>query len=97
MDSLDHIRYTIRREQAVLSDRYGVSVSGVFGSYARGEQKPDSDLDVLVEIVRPISLIELVGAEQYLSDVLGRKVDMVPRRSLRSELRDGILEELVAV
>lgn len=70
-------------------------MSGLFGSYVRGEQRPESDLDVLVDIVRPISLFELVGAEIYLEELLGVKVDIVPNRALREELRDSILAEAV--
>lgn len=97
MLTLDEIRETIRQHGNVLAERYGVSVVGVFGSYVRGKEKRGSDLDLLAEILRPISLLELVGAEIYLSEVLGVKVDLVPKRSLREELRDAILKEAVAV
>jgi len=80
-----------------LHDRYGVSALEVFGSYVRGEQKESSDLDVLVEFDKPIDLLELVGLEMYLSEKLGVKVDAVIKRSIRSELRDAILKEAVAV
>lgn len=51
----------------------------------------------IVEILKPISLLELVGAELYLSEVVGLKVDLVPKRSLRAELKEAILKEAVAV
>jgi hypothetical protein len=70
---------------------------GIFGSYVRGEQKSVSDLDLLVEPLRPISLLELVGAEIYLADVLGIKADLVPKRDVRAELRESILREAVAL
>ena len=97
MKTLDEIRSSIRQHQDVLLERFGVCVTGVFGSYVRGEQKRTSDLDVLVDILRPISLLELVGAKLYLCDVLGVEVDVIPRRSLRRELRDAILSEAVPV
>jgi predicted nucleotidyltransferase len=50
-----------------------------------------------VEFLRPVSLLELVGAELYLSEVLGLKVDLVPRRSLRPELREIVLSQAVPV
>lgn len=96
MKTLDEIRAVLRQNQQTLAERYGVAVVGIFGSRVRGEAAPDSDLDLLVEILRPISLLELVGAELYLSDALGVKVDLVPKRSLREELRDAILQETVA-
>lgn len=96
MKTLDEIRSIIRRHQDVLSEKYGVAVVGVFGSYVRGEQKADSDLDLLAEEVRPISLLELVGAEIYLGEVLGVKVDLGLKESVRAELRDVIVDEAVA-
>ena len=96
MKVLNEIRNIIREHHHVLAERYGVAVVGVFGSYVRGEQNAESDLDLLAEILRPISLLDLVGAELYLSEGLGVKVDLVPKRSLRKELRDTILQEAVA-
>jgi len=97
MKSLEEIRAILRSHQEPLAERYGVMVTGIFGSYVRGEQRRDSDLDLLVDVLRPISLLELVGAELYLSEILGIKVDLVPKRSVRAELREVILEQAVAV
>jgi predicted nucleotidyltransferase len=63
----------------------------------RGEQREKSDIDFLVDILRPISLLELVGAEIYLSEILGVKVDLVPKKDVREELREIILAEAVAI
>lgn len=97
MATLDEVRGIIRQHSGILAKKYGISVVGIFGSYVRGEEKAGSDIDLLAEILKPISLLELVGAELYLSDVLGLKVDLVPKRSLREELKETILEEAVAV
>lgn len=97
MTTLDEVRGIIRQHSGILAEKYGISVVGIFGSYVRGEEKAGSDIDLLAEILKPISLLELVGAELYLSDVLGLKVDLVPKRSLREELKETILEEAVAV
>jgi len=96
MNTLNTIRSTIRDHQGILAQRYGIAVAGLFGSRVRGDEKPGSDLDVLADVLRPISLLELVGAELYLSDLLGVKVDLVPRRSVREELREAILAGAVA-
>ena len=87
----------IRMNQDVLAQRYGVRVVGLFGSYVRGEQWRRSDIDLLVDILRPVSLLELVGAELYLSEVLGVKVDLIPKRDVREELRETIFRETVAI
>jgi predicted nucleotidyltransferase len=97
MKSLDEIRKIIRQHRNVIADKYGVDVVGIFGSYVRSEQERQSDIDLLAEILRPISLLEMVGAEIYLSETLGIKVDLVPKRSVREELRDNILEETVSI
>ncbi len=97
MGTLEDILDRLRERQGILNEKYGITAIGVFGSYVRGEQSSESDLDILVEIIRPISLLELVGAEIYLSEALGLKVDLVPQRSLREELRETVVQELVRV
>lgn len=97
MLTVNEVREVVRQHSSVLAERYGVSVVGIFGSYVRGEEKAGSDIDLLAEILKPISLLELVGAELYLSEVLELKVDLVPKRSLRPELKEAILKEAVAV
>ncbi len=97
MRTVEEIRRLLKEHAPVLAERYGVRVVGIFGSYGRGEQHEQSDLDLLVEYLKPISLLELVGAELYLSDVLGLRVEMVSRRALRQELRDKILQEAITV
>jgi predicted nucleotidyltransferase len=97
MKTLEEIRTIIRQHRDVLAERYGVAVVGVFGSYVRGEQRGQSDIDLLVDIVYPISLLELVGAEIYLSEVLSSRVDLVPKRDVREELRETILTEAIAI
>ena len=97
MLTVNEVKEVVRRHSSILAERYGVSVVGIFGSYVRGEEKAGSDIDLLAEILKPISLLELVGAELYLSEVLGLKVDLVPKRSLRAEIKEAILKEAVAV
>ena len=97
MKTLDEIKTIIRQQRDVLAEKYGVAVVGVFGSYVRGEQKRQSDIDLLVDILHPISLLELVGAEIYLSEVLGSKVDLVPKRDVREELRETIFAEAIVI
>jgi hypothetical protein len=97
MKTTEKLCSTIRQHQALLADRYGVRVVGLFGSYAKRQQTRRSDLDLLVDIVHPVSLLELVGAELYLSDILGLKVDLIPKRSLRQDLREAIAKETVTI
>lgn len=92
---LEEIKELVRAHARTLSDKYGIRVVGVFGSYTRGTQKRKSDVDLLAEIDRPISLLELVGAEIYLSEIMARKVDLVVKDDLREELKGMILGETV--
>jgi len=96
---LSEIRNLLQALKPNLADQYGVTVVGVFGSYVRGEQGPDSDIDILVELERPprISLIGLVELEHYLSDVLGAKVDVAVKKNLRKRIGRRILREVVPV
>ncbi len=97
MTDLDGIITTIRQHRDILAEKYGIAVLGIFGSRVRREEKQGSDIDLLAEILKPVSLLELVGAEIYLGDLLGLKVDLVPKRSLREELKEAILKEAVPV
>ncbi len=66
-----------------LRERYGVKELGVFGSYLRGEQRQDSDLDLLVDFEKDISLWDVMELEEYLSERLGVRVDLIMKSSLR--------------
>src|ERR1700676_3403119 len=84
----------LRRERENLRERYGVESLAQFGSVARDEAGPDSDVDLLVEFGRPITLFDLVAVQQYLEACLGvRWVDLVPRDSVYPAFRDDILRE----
>jgi uncharacterized protein len=75
--------------------RYQVKQLSVFGSVARGDERPDSDVDLLVEFLPDarIGMVQYGGLMLALSELIGRKVDLVTKRALRPVLRDSILEE----
>ena len=97
MKTIDEIIPLLQTQKPFLARQYGVREIGVFGSYIRREQKPDSDLDVLVEFAQPtrIGLIGLAGLENYLSDQLGVKVDLVIKKNLKRHIGERILREVV--
>ncbi len=80
---------------AELCRRYQVRELAVFGSAARGEMRPESDIDLLVEFLpeAEIGLIEYSGLMLDLSELLGRKVDLVSKRGLKPLIRDAVLRE----
>lgn len=90
------IQLALKKSKTTLSRRYKVRRIGVFGSWAKGNAKPKSDIDVLVELSEPIGL-ELVGLKDYLEKVLGKEVDLVTVKALRESMRDSILAEVVYV
>jgi len=65
----------------------------LFGSFARGDAGPDSDVDLLVEFSRPTGFLELVRLERELSNILGRRVDLLTEAAISPHLRARILEE----
>jgi len=73
--------------------KYDVKRIEIFGSYARGEARPDSDLDIIVEFRNRKSLLELVGIEQELEDALGIKVDLLTEAAISPYLIDAIKKE----
>jgi len=74
-------------------ERYEVKKAAVFGSFVRGEQKEDSDIDILVEFKGKKSLLDLAGLKIELEDALQRKVDVLTYNSLHPLLKDRILKE----
>ncbi|GAA0512822.1 hypothetical protein SAMN04488066_104221 [Halorubrum aquaticum] len=80
-----------------LKREYPISELGIFGSYARGEQRPDSDLDVLVAFDQPVTLFDLVRLENELTDELGVEVDLVTKDSLKPRIEARVTDDLVYV
>ena len=96
--TLDEVLRILRVHLPELRERYGIRTLGVFGSYVRGEQTPRSDLDLLVEFDgRPLTLIQVISLEQHLSDLLGIKVDLVEKKTLKPAIGRHILQEVVPI
>lgn len=95
MKSLNEIKKILKYQKPTIRERYSVTKIGIFGSYVRGEQKKKSDVDVLVEFEKPISLLKLVNLENFLADRIGIKVDVVPKEDIRHELKERILGEVI--
>lgn len=97
MLTAETIKHTLTAQRSALSERYKVKEIGIFGSYARGEQKQTSDVDLLVEFSESISLLEFLHLENELSDLLGAKVDLVMKTALKPRIGKHILREVVAL
>ena len=80
-----------------LAQKHGARNVRLFGSAARGEDRAESDLDLLVDMEDGRSLVDHVALKQDLEDLLGREIDVVTERSLHPRLRDRVLREAEAL
>jgi uncharacterized protein len=94
---IEHYRAILRRKLPDLAEHYGVASLGLFGSYVRHENRPDSDLDVMVSFTDAPGLLRFVELENYLSDLLGVKVDLIMRDALKPRIGERVLAEVVPV
>jgi predicted nucleotidyltransferase len=76
---------------------HGVQYAGVFGSVARGDDRPESDVDFLVRFGEPMSLTEYIGFRNELALILGRDVDVVTEKSLNEHMKPHVLPEVRSV
>jgi len=75
----------------------GVMKAGIFGSYARGEQKKKSDVDILIDPPKNIGLFEFIGIKLELEDELRRKIDLVDYRVIKPLIKEKVLNEEVRI
>ena len=87
----------IKRKIMPILKRYGVIKAALFGSVVRGDERKDSDIDILVDIEKDIGLLEFIGLKQDLEDALGRPVDLVEYGTIKPLLKDRILSEQVVL
>lgn len=87
----------IKNKITPILKRYGVKKAAIFGSFARGEAKKNSDIDILVEIKEEVSLLDFIGLKFEIEDALGRKVDLVEYNTLKPFIRERALKEQLAI
>lgn len=95
----DEILNKLREIKPELYNKFYIKNLGLFGSYARGENSESSDIDILIEYDEntPFSLFTLIGAEDFLTKLFNIKVDLVNKKSIKPDLKDNILDEVVFV
>lgn len=85
----------LKKNEDIIKQKYGIKKIGVFGSFARGEEKEGSDVDVLVEFEDNFENFDnYIELKYFLEDLFGRKVDLVTVEALRPQLKDDILKEV---
>ncbi|MFN4032332.1 MAG: nucleotidyltransferase family protein [Fimbriimonadales bacterium] len=91
------IQAILRQQMNELRERYAVKSLHIFGSYARADQTPTSDVDILVEFETKPGLLKFLNLESYLSDLLGVEVQLTTIEALRPEIREQALREAVSI
>jgi predicted nucleotidyltransferase len=97
MKTVDEIKNILRENKNIIEKDYKAEIIGVFGSYTRGEQKAQSDIDILVRFKDGATLFDFVGLAEFLEEKLGIKVDLLSERAIRPELKENVIKELVSL
>ena len=99
MKKVEEIKKKLEKLKPILREKFKVESIGIFGSYPRGEEKGESDLDILVEFeeTTSLSLLDFIRLENYLSEALGVKVDLVEKNALKPRIGKHILEEVIKI
>jgi len=92
---IDQIRSILSQNRAEIRRRFKAEILGIFGSYSRGEASGKSDIDLLVHFKKGASLFGWAGLVNYLEDMLGVSVDVVPEKSLKKELKEQVYRDLI--
>jgi len=87
----------IQKKVAPILKEYNITKAGIFGSYARGDFKKKSDVDILIELDDKYDILELIGIKLKLEKILKKKVDLVEYATIRKELKKNILKEEVRI
>jgi uncharacterized protein len=92
----DEVLAIVKAHQNTLQE-LGVKSLDLFGSVARDEARPNSDVDFLVEFSKPIGFFEFFQLQHYLEDILGRDIDLGTQDALREHLREPVLKDMIRV
>ena len=95
MRTVEEIKKILINLKPEIQKKYKVKKLGIFGSYIKNQQKRGSDIDILVEYSEVPDLIDFIELQSYLSNLLGIKVDLVMKSSLKPNIRRGILREVI--
>jgi uncharacterized protein len=95
--TLEELKIIINGKKLELAEIFSVSNIFIFGSYAKEMQTPESDIDILVETSKPISLFKFVNLKQYFENLLGKKIDLGTPNGLKPLVKNSILKEAVKV
>lgn len=97
--NLEEIIKILKEHKEEIKKKYHVKEIGLFGSFIRGEEKESSDIDILIDFDPDarISLLDFIELEDYLSELLGVKVDLVDKQALKPRIGKRILNEVIVL
>lgn len=96
MKTLNEIKEILKENKPILSKKYKVKDVAVFGSYVRGDQNEESDIDILVEFKEPVGFL-FIHLADYLEEILGMKVDLLTPDAIKTNRKSYIMEDLIYV
>ena len=98
MENLESIKVKLKNKLPYIKEKFGVKKLYIFGSYVRGEQTPESDIDILVEFEKGKKTFDnYMDLKFYLEDLFGKKVDLIIKEAVKPKLRKYIYNEAVDV
>lgn len=89
----ENVRKILKSQKQLLKEKFQVKKIGIFGSFARGEQSNNSDVDILVEFYEPVGW-EFFDLQDYLKTLLKRDVDLVTKKALKPQIKTVVLNEV---
>lgn len=95
MKTFEEIKTLIGQYKEELKEKFKVKEIGIFGSTIREERRQTSDIDLLVDFEDDADLFDLMGLGLFLEEKLNQKVDVVPKRTIREEIKERVLKEVV--
>ena len=95
VETKENILKTLNRLKNEIATNYKVKKIGLFGSYVKHKQDDSSDIDILVDFEDDADLIHFIGLSRYLEEIFKAKVDVVSKSSLKEELKQNILQEVI--
>lgn len=97
MKDFEKIKSVLSDQKEFLRNKYRIKDISIFGSVVRREESDISDIDILVDFSEPIGFFAFLELEEFLEQLLGRKVDLVSRKALKPKIGERILKEAVSV
>ena len=88
---------SLKKQIMGILDKYPVSKAAIFGSFARGEENKDSDIDLLIETSKPVSMFVILKMEKELGQITKRKIDIVEYSAIKQSIKQRILSEAIPI